>query len=294
MASILKVHSVVAQAQQAKSKVHIIGMVHIDGDMQNLSDIVQKLENIYASQGPYTIALELPKSRWCRRIIRKGMSAEEGKASPTEEGSFISTVFWEFSKLSEKGIDVSPIDQKYLLQIGTILQVQLAQSLFLKERGKERYMEMSFAEAEKMTSLNHAARSNIRMERKIIDKRNGIMLNNIYDLLRKEKPIVVMVGAAHAEYIAKKLEEHGLDVEIEMPPRTRALLKIESEGKNACINGAKTEEEKLALAKLVIMDAVMSVYDTSDTLTYIPLISTLSSRSEAEKFFALIKTSLNR
>ena len=203
-------------------------------------------------------------------------------------------MFWEFAKLKKDGVDVQPVDKRIILQPLMYLQVYLATSSYVLDMQKKKYSEMAYEEAEKLTVAAATSRGGERFEKKVLDKRNEVMLKNIGKILRRDaqRPLVIMVGALHAEYMGKRLEEQNVAVEISMTPRTRTLTRIDEEGKEACQRGPVTEEDRLAVAKLTVMEFAQLVYGPDEILNHIPLINSLKSKEEAEKLFALMQISL--
>lgn len=274
------------------NKAHIIAMAHIN-DSPNLAELTKKLEDILAAEGPYTICFELPKSTLYKMIIKKATEKAERNGSP-EEGNFFTTMFWEFAKLKKYGVDVQPIDKRAALQPLTYLQLYLSTSPHVLDAQKKKYSKMSYEDAERFTIAEATSKTVERFEEKVLNKRNEVMLKNIGKLLRRDnqRPLVIMVGAMHAEYIGKRLEEQNVPAEISMTPRTRLLTKINEEGKEACRSGAVTAEDRLAVAKLTVMELAALVYGLDEILNHAQLINSLKSKGEAEKLFALMQVSL--
>ena len=281
-----------AQVPATANKVHIIAMAHIN-DRPNLVELTKKLEDILVAEGPYTICFELPKSAHWQKAIRKTIEKAE-RNGPPEEGNFFTTMFWEFAKLKKDGVDVQPIDKRIMLQPLMYLQFYLGTSSHVLNMQKKKYSKMAYEDAEKLTIAIATSRRGEKFEEKVLDKRNEVMLKNIGKILRRDgqRPLVIMVGSLHAEYIGKRLEEQNMAVEISMTPRTRMLTRIDKEGKEACQKGPVTEEDRLAVAKLTVMELAVLVYGGDEILNHVPLINSLKSKEEAEKLFALMQISL--
>ncbi len=283
---------VTSQASKHQGKIHVIGMAHIN-DRPNLLELARKLDDIIDSEGEYTICFELPKGQKSKKFIRKAIAQAE-RNGPPHSDDFFSGIFWEFSRLYKRGVDVEPIDRRQIAFLPELILVRLATSGLAEQIQKDKYSKLTFEGAEKLTVEARSSASSARFRERLLDRRNEKMLENIAELRRRdpERSLVVMVGAAHADHMASRLSKSNASVEVYMTPRTRAMIKIDEEGTAASTDGWASAGDKLAIAKLTVLDTANIVFGADRALEHVSLISSLRSREEAEKLFYFMQLSL--